>query len=249
MTEPEPARAPFDLRRPRDLGALLSDGFGLYLREFRTFVLIALAVVVPVELIVSGVGLGQFTAAYDPSPPPEEMVLPLVARTFVVGPLLTAMCIYVLLDVAGGGRPRARAAIQRGLDVFGALLVVMLLVALAFAAGLLVFIVGAIVVAVYLAFVMQAAVIDRQRGPDALRRSFELVRGSWWRVAAIVLLAYVVTNGAAALVALPFASAAKSSGEAVFGMAGATLGTVLFAPLFALIITLLYFDQRTRRDI
>ena len=248
MTEPEPSRAPLDLRRPRELAALFNDGFGLYFREFRTFLLIALAVVVPVELIVSGVGLGQFTAAYDRSPAPEVTIVPLVARTFVIGPLLTAMCIYVLLDTADGRKPSARAVIQRGLDVFRDLLVVMLLVALAFICGLVVFIVGAIVVAVFLAFSMQAAVVEKSRGADALRRSFELVRGSWLRVFAFALVAYLVTNGAAALVALPFASAAESTGDAVYQLGGTILGTVLFAPPLALIMSLLYFDRRYRKD-
>lgn len=249
MTGPEPSRAPIDLRQPRELGAMFRDGFGLYFREFRTFALIALAVVVPVELIVSGIGLGLFSADYDPTPSLEVTIVPLVARTFVMGPLLTAMCIYVLLDAADGTKPRARSAIQRGLDVFGALLVVMLLVALAFIAGLFLLIVGAIVAAVYLAFSMQAAVVEKSRGADALRRSFELVRGSWWRVFAFALLAYLVTNGLAALTALPFASAAESTGEAVYQLGGSILGTVLFAPPLALIMSLLYFDQRYRKDV
>jgi hypothetical protein len=247
VTAPQPPRAPLDLRRPRDLGALLNDAFGLYLREFGTLFLVAAAVVVPVELIVRGAGLGQFTASYDPTPAPAVTIVPALAEVLVISPLLTAMSIYALLDVAGGRRPRARSVIQRGLDVFGALLVVVLLFAAAFIMGLFAFLVGAVVVATFLAFSMQAAVIEDRRGADALRRSFELVRGSFWRVLGIALLAYLLTQAGVAVVTIPFVAAADATGEAIFQLVGAAFGIALFAPPFALVMTLLYFDQRTRR--
>ncbi len=250
MTTPEPPpQAPIVLQRPRDLGTILSDGLRVYFREFPTFILVALAVVVPVEVIVRGVGIGQFTADYDESPPPEATAIPALAEALVITPLLTSMCIFALLDVATGRKPRAREVIQRGLDLFGPLLVVMAMLVLAIFAGLFALIVGALIVAVYLAFVMQAAVIDGRRGFDALRRSFELVQRSWWRTFAIALVAFLVTYLPAALVTTPFLAAADSTGHAVFQLVGGTLGVVVSAPPLALMMTLLYFDQRARKGV
>lgn len=249
MTGPHPPRAPLDLRQPRDIGGLVSGGFNLYFSEFRTFLTIAAAVVVPVELIVHGIGLGWFTAKYDSTPPPGETVITLATSFLVIAPLMTAMCIYALLDVADGRKPEARAAIMRGLEVFAPVLLVIVLYGAGVMLGLLALIIPGLYLAIRWSFSIQAAVVDSSRGPDALRRSGELVKGSWWRVAGIVLAANFLTGGLSAVVGVPFIGAASATDQAVFQLAGQILSGVLFAPVAALITTLLYFDQRTRRGL
>jgi hypothetical protein len=246
VTAPQPPRAPVDLRRPRDVGALIGDGFAIYLREFRTFFVIALAVVVPVNVIVEGVGLGQLTADYDSSPGPAENLIPIVSSFLLVAPLTNAMCIYALLDLADGERPRAFATIQRGLDVFAPLLLVMLLYAGAVVLGAFALLIGAVVAFVFFGFCIQAAVVEGKRGSQALRRSWQLVRPGWLRVTGVTLLSNLLVGLLSAIVGAPFLGAADSSGSAVYQLVGTTVGGVLFAPPAALIITLLYFDQRTR---
>ena len=46
----------------------MRDTFAVYRRHFWTFLAVGAVVVVPAELIVSGVGLEQLTAGYDGSP-------------------------------------------------------------------------------------------------------------------------------------------------------------------------------------
>jgi hypothetical protein len=246
VTSPQSPRAPVDLRRPRDVGALIGDAFAIYFREFRTFFVIALAVVMPVNVIVEGVGLGHLTADYDPSPGPAENLIPIISSFLLVAPLVNAMCIYALLDLADGERPSAWASIQRGLDVFAPLLVVMLLYAGAVILGAFALIIGAIVAFVFFGFCIQTAVVESKRGTDALRRSWQLVRPGWVRVAGVTILANLLVGLLSAVVGAPFLGAADSSGSAVYQLVGTTLGGVLFAPPAALIITLLYFDQRVR---
>jgi hypothetical protein len=247
VTGPQPPRAPLDLRRPRDVGGLISEGFNVYFREFGTFFLVACAVVVPVNLIVLGVGLGWFTGKYDPSPPPGEAFIPLITNFLVVAPLLSAMCIHALLEVAEGRKPRAGTMIQRGLDVFAPLVLVMLLYAGGVTLGLFALILPGIYLLVRWSFCIQAAVVDGRRGPAALARSGELVTGMWWRVAGITLAANFLAGGLSAVAGAPFAAAADATDQAVFQLVGQTVGGVLFAPAAALITTLLYFDQRLRK--
>jgi hypothetical protein len=246
VTAPQPPRAPLDLRRPRDVGALLADGFSLYFREFRTFFLIAVAVVVPVNLIVGGIGLGQLTGEYDSSPSAAEDIITLATSFLVVAPLTSAMCVYALLDVADGTRPRARSVIQRGLDVFPPLLVVILLYGGGVALGLLALVIPGIYLAVRWSFSTQAVIVEGKRRVEALSRSGELVQGSWWRVFGVTLLANFLVGALSSLIAAPFLSAANSTGHAVYQLAGQTVGGVLAVPPAALITTLLYFDLRTR---
>jgi hypothetical protein len=246
VTEPQPPRAALDLRRPRDVGALIADGFSVYFREFRTFFLIALAVVVPVNVIVEGVGLGLLTAEYDSSPDVAESLIPIISTFLLVAPLTNAMCIYALLDIADGERPRAGSAIQRGLDIFAPLLVVMLLYAGTVILGAFVFLIGALIAFIFFGFCIQAAVVENLRGTAALRRSWQLATASWLRVIGITLAANFIVSALSALVAAPFLRVADSSDDALYQLIGQTLGGVLFAPPAALIITLLYFDQRRR---
>ncbi len=53
-----------DLGRPRDVGDLFRDSLRLYARHFGLFLLLAGAVVAPVQLVVSGIGLEELTSAY-----------------------------------------------------------------------------------------------------------------------------------------------------------------------------------------
>jgi hypothetical protein len=249
LTQQEPPRAPLDLRRPRDVGGLIAEGFGLYLREFGTFIAIAAAVVVPVHLIISGIGLGHLTSNYDSTPSAGEQLLPIAGDVLVVAPLISAMCIYALLDVADGRKPSAGRAIQRGLDVFAPLLLVMVLYAAGVTLGLLALIVPGVYLLIRWSFVIQATVIDGKRGPESFRRSGEIVTGAWWRVLAITLAANFLIIGLSTVFALPFMAAAESSDRAVFELIGRTIGGVLFGAPAALITTLLYFDVRLRKGI
>ena len=65
-----------ELERPRDAGALLRDAFSVYRRHFWTFLAIGAIVVVPSELIVSGVGLDQLSGRYDATPSFAEAAIP-----------------------------------------------------------------------------------------------------------------------------------------------------------------------------
>ena len=249
MTEPQPGRASLDLGTPRDIGGLVRTGFNLYLQEFRTFLAIAAAVIVPVNLIVLGVGLGWFTAEFDRSPPAGETAIAVATSFLVTVPLLTAMCIHVLLDVSDGRAPSARTAIQRGLDVFAPLLLVWVAYAVAAFLGLFALILPGIWLLFRWVFCLQAVVVDGRRNYDALKRSGELVDGTWWRVAGIVIAVNFLTSGLSSLVSFPFLAAAEATDLAVFQLIGQTFGGVLFTPVGALITTLLYFDQRTRRGL
>lgn len=247
MTEPEPGRAPIALRQRRDFGPLIVDAFRLYLRHFPTFVLIAAAVVVPVQVIVGGLGLGQFTAAYDSSPGAAHVAVQFAAGLCLIMPLVTAMSIYAALDLDDGGTPAAGPAIQRGLDVFPALLVVTLMYVGGVFVGMIALILPGVYLLVRWALFVQTTVIEKRRTLDALERSGELVRGSWPRVLVVVVATNLVASTLSTLVGAPLTAAARASGDAVFHLAGQTLGGVLFSPPAALVLTLLYFDLRARK--
>jgi Membrane domain of glycerophosphoryl diester phosphodiesterase len=235
-----------ELERQRDTGALLRDSFVVYTRHFWTFLALGALVVVPAELIVSGVGMAQLTARYDSSPSVAEAVIPAVVSYLVVAPLITAICVYALRSVAAGGSPKAREAVVKGFESFSPIFFAVLLAA----AGILV---GAILILpglyffVRWYFVPQAVVLEGARGRSALRASGRLVEGAWWRTLGLIVLVNILALLAAVVLNAPFAAAADRADRAVWALIGEIVASTVVQPFGALYSTLLYFDLRERK--
>ncbi|MEV5314840.1 glycerophosphoryl diester phosphodiesterase membrane domain-containing protein [Streptomyces sp. NPDC052610] len=160
-----------------------------------------------------------------------------------VGVALAGALPGILVTLAGGGGGGAALA------VFGSL-------------------VGA-VVAVWLmirfSLASPALMLEKQSITKAMSRSAKLVRGSWWRVFGIQLLATIIANIVAAIVVIPFTFlAAGLSGDGISGFLdgtgdfgwtflivsgiGSVIGSMITFPISAGVTVLLYIDQRIRRE-
>lgn len=117
-----------------------------------------------------------------------------------------------------------------------------------------------------------AAVVIESRGPvDALRRSAALVRGSWWRICGISLLAFVIASIAGMVLqqvlnlvgGFPARFAGPDqfsyeptvgeifvavSGYLVLAMAGQLVSQMFSTTFPQLVLNLLYIDQRIRKE-
>lgn len=235
-----------ELERPRDAGALLRDAFSVYRRHFWTFLAIGAIVVVPSELIVSGVGLDQLSARYDATPSFAEAAIPGAVSYLVVAPLVSAICVFALRSVASGDSPRAREAVIKGFEMFTPLFFAVVLAALGIALGLLLIVPG-IYLFVRWYFVPQVVVMESQQATAALRGSSRLVEGAWWRTFGLIVLVNVAALLAALVIGSPFTAAADSTDRAAWSLAGQILAAVITQPFGALYSTLLYFDLRQRR--
>jgi hypothetical protein len=250
-----------DLAQPRTLGPLLADSLRIYFRHFRAFLVIGAGVVVPAELIVSGIGLHELTSGVDTDPGLAASLVPLVVRALVTSPLITAMTVYALLDLADGRAPSIRRATQSGLDAFRAVFVpVMLAVAIEALATLALVVplavaVGSalvptlavpLILAVRWYFVPQSVVVQDARGFGALRTSWETTRGSGWRVAGIVVLAFVLLATAGGVIATPVVVAARAADSGALLTLSTIVSEALAAPALAIVSVLLYFDLRSR---
>ncbi|AYC40804.1 glycerophosphoryl diester phosphodiesterase membrane domain-containing protein [Streptomyces griseorubiginosus] len=130
-------------------------------------------------------------------------------------------------------------------------------------------ILGASVVALWLmirfSLASPALMLEKQTIVKSMSRSTKLVRGSWWRVLGIQLLAGIIANIVAAIVVLPFTFlAAALSGDGVGGFVngtgdlgwtfliisgiGSVIGSMITFPISAGVTVLLYIDQRIRRE-
>jgi hypothetical protein len=104
------------------------------------------------------------------------------------------------------------------------------------------------------ALVLESAPIGRAFG-----RSRALVRGSWWRVCGILLLATLLGAIVAGVIQLPFSlfsgisaflahGAGPSLGSLVASAVGETIAGTVVYPFAASVHVLLYLDQRMRRE-
>ena len=113
-----------------------------------------------------------------------------------------------------------------------------------------------VVIAVWLGvnwFCAAHAVVIEGKGPIAgLGRSWNLVRGSWWRIFGIGLVFAIVIVVAAMVISIPIGviggvAFAAGSGGIVASLAAAA-ASILITPFAYIAGTLIYFDLRVRKE-
>ena len=168
--------------------------------------------------------------------------LALVLSEGMLGRQVTAGQVWARL------RPRVPGLV--GLALLSGLLVLL---------GLVAFLVGALVVGVFLLLAAPAYVLENASVTGALRRSAGLVRGSWWRVFGIYLLMSILVGLVSLVLLLPVGlvvgfDALDGSGTGL-GIGAyllvvllTALVSLLTAPVTAYVVGLLYVDQRMRRE-
>jgi hypothetical protein len=110
-----------------------------------------------------------------------------------------------------------------------------------------------------LVFAPTVIVLERQPVFEAMRRSFALVRNSFWRVLGIMVLTALIASLVSSAVAFPFniiGMAVTHGADALTGTAqlglfsriGATIGQIIVLPFTAGVAVLLYTDRRIRSE-
>jgi len=242
-------RPGLDLGRPRDVVELLRDAGNVFFRHPETVLVLGAAIVIPVELVVLGVGLEQLSGPYEARVSNAELGVSTAVSFFVIVPLVTAAVIGVLDDDARGERPRAGRSLQAALDAFAPLLGALVLAALGIALGLLALILPGIYLLVRWYFVPQAVMVAGERGRGALEASASTVQGSWWRTAGIVLLVNLLLAGIGLLVLAPVRAAAEAADREAVALAGTIVLDIVTVTYTAVVSTLLFHDLRARKSL
>jgi hypothetical protein len=226
------------------LGALLVEAFDLYRRNVR----LVLAVTVPIVVIVTGVtalGLGELTARFSPAPPSRDLWIDLLASGLVTVPLISSILSQWVVATQRGEKPALTDLFGNALEVFPTvLLAIAAWLAVSFV-GLVTLIVPGIYVFVSWYFVVQAVVIDGDRGFKPITRSAALVRGHWWQTAgtgiAFVFIAALLPQLVLDYAFTPVARSANSYAVVVLVVA---VARVIWLPFVAIGSTLYYLQLR-----
>ncbi|MEE9613928.1 MAG: hypothetical protein V3W31_03110 [Thermodesulfobacteriota bacterium] len=242
---------------PRTVGPLLTETFRVYGRHFLKFV--AIAAVVEAVCYIPEIVFG--TPGYDPEtfdPETVDMVpwdISFAASMLgftVINSLMDGVFIHAVSEHYTGGDVSVERAYHFVLKRMKALVGAAILFWLPIAA-IGVSVLGApnsagrgsftllivFPIAMYLmvrwAFIYQAATLEGCEPMDALRRSGKLVDGDWWRVLGVMVVMFAITYPV---------SYALTKISAV----GTVLAGVILPPIFAIMMILLYYDLRVRKE-
>ena len=199
-------------------------------------------------IVVSRAVLGRSVGVGDAWRDSRPQLLRLLGLLILL-PLLVALAVFI-------GAVPGSALLVAGQEAPG---VALLLV------GLLAGLMGAIWIWVRYSLASPALMLEKQGVITSMRRSAKLVRGSWWRVFGVQMLATILVVIVASIIQMPatfigalvsgqgmsvFTSGASGTGWAFLiatGIGAVIASTVTF-PIRAGVTALLYLDQRIRRE-
>lgn len=251
--------------RPLSLGEILDVAIQLYRRFFRSLVLAAAVVTVPVSVLQALVRLSLPSSGSNLVPgsqPAGHAVQGAAAWAgvgaffitavlgFVASTLATATNLKAVSDGYLGGEPTWRDSLAFATRRLGSLvwLAVLTAVLLTFAFVALVvpgvYFYGAWLVAV------PVLLLEGTSGRKALKRSRQLIRGRWWITAATFLVAMLlrtIISGVpgGVVVAISFASGTAST---VVGLVVSGILSVVLTPFTAAVTAVIYYDLRVRKE-
>ncbi|NBP86895.1 MAG: hypothetical protein EBU54_17620 [Mycobacteriaceae bacterium] len=234
---------------PTSIGELLSNAFRMYRREPGLFILLTAITVIPVG-ILSAIASNSVSDA-ETTGRAVAILLTAVVPAILLLPISGAAISVATVRRLLGDRVGAGASLEPVGAHFWSLIGALVLATLGVTVGLFALIIPGIFLAVFWLFASQAVVIEGKGVRDALRRSGEIVRGSWWTV----FLAYLVISIVAALARFVLELiggaaflALDGSGRTVAVAIWSTLVLLVVEPFLLIAVALLYADRVVRTD-
>ncbi len=260
-------------KRPLSVGDIIELAFAIWWRNGLTLFSIVVVVTGPIQILTNLVQAAVFPDWYFRSPSESPLAtdaepeLRLGDISTLVGAMLLAFVLaavgYAIVQAASfkavvdayrGEQPgwgdSLGFAVRRAHSVLWVTFLVTILMLFAF----LLLVVPGIWLAISWAFAIPALLVEDVRGRRALGRSFQLVRGRWWRTFGVLLIAFLVTVFVAAVVALPFERgvplAFPDDRVATFVgvVVGGTIANAITIPLLTAFLAVVYFDLRAGKE-
>ncbi len=252
--------------RPLDLGGSLDAAIKITRARYRALVTVIFVTTLPALALQALVSLSTSPASVTRTDSQTNLptfdgghlalVLAGTALTFVVavasGALATAGSFRIVSGVYLGDEPSWRESLRFGWSKLRSVLWITLLVLLASVVGLIAFVIGTIWARTVFAVAMPVLLVEDVRGTAALGRSRRLVKGRFWSVFGVLLIATLlagVVQGAITAPALFLVFTANGSvGQVLATFALTLIATTLVAPFTAAVVVVVYFDLRVRKE-
>lgn len=233
-----------DLDERRDAGGLIATTFSVFAAHATVFFTMSLVLVAPVTIAVDGVWGRALADGADAKIPPAATITALLLQAVIVAPVATALHAVSVMALVRGEEPHVGGAFRAARPALAPAIGAVALAGVGIGTGLVLLIVPGVYLAVrwYLAAVV--VTVEGVAPVAALRRSGELVEGSWWAAFGRILLA-ALAFGFVALVGQLLAVATGSGALFVSLLAITQAVAVSLSAIFA---TLLFFDLRARKE-
>lgn len=227
--------------QPMVLNNLVSETIRIYQKHFVNFI----GIFVVVQLIVTLFGLLTGALAVSGAIPLALLGTAITVLVSIVGyAIQSGATTLVVADDMVGQQVTMQGVLNGALAKLSPLIITSLIIGVI--CGVLFVTVIGIPFAIWLAvrWVFSTAVVMLE-GPtqmQAMSRSSALVQGSWWRTFGIIILTAIVIAIVGAIIGAIF------GGIPVVGFIIKLLYNIVSTPLLSIVITLMYFDSRVRKE-
>ena len=261
--------------RPLNFGEVLDTSFNLFKRNFKAVVLVSAVIMVPLSLLgaaaAAGLAPSDLSALEDPNADLEDILgifggffgaLGLGSLLQIVGSILVqAATTRIYSESYRGGSMSAGEAMRHGVRRLPGMLGLTLLTTNGTFFGFLLCIAPGVWLYAAWGVAPAALIAEPTSAIKALGRSFNLVKGNWWRVFGLLVLAAVLVGVITGAVTAPlqfgatFGSGFADNPELVFSGTYLALNTLVTGvitavtlPFTAAVVVAIYYDLRVRKE-
>jgi hypothetical protein len=246
--------------RAMRVGELLDTSIKLYRENWKLFMGIVAFVFVPIQFVESfltrEVAVSPFSSS-DRLPTDSQLnsgllitaIFGLVIFLFVL-PFLTAAIARATSEVYLGSSPTVGDIYRFALSMTPAVLWATFLVFMTTVLGLVAFLIPGFIFFVRFSFTPSIVAIEGRRGTRAMRRSWELSKGFFWKIFGTVFLAGIMTGLVGGILQIPLSVAGAAIGPSgwILNAIGGSAASIVTRPFAGIVIVLVYFDMRIRKE-
>lgn len=247
--------------RPLSVGEVLDAGFRLLRHRFRDLLLCVLVPVLPLSILGTIILASSTEGAFDPDATAEPASGTTIAAGLVnavlqglVIALAVAACFKVVSAAYLGERTTVGESLRFGLGQVVPLVVASILIMLAVTLGMILLIIPGIFLAVRWAMTFPAIVFEREGPAGGPGRSWRLTKGHFWRtfgtlaiVFLLVLVVSLVLEAVLTAVLLAFGDPGEVVAASISTLVS-VIATAVTYPLWAAVLTVMYYDLRVRNE-
>jgi hypothetical protein len=245
--------------RPLGVGEILDAGIRLYTRHWKPLALCVLGIALPAQIlaavIVASADPKSLEVSFDTSGSTGLGTRVLLLGIALAGGVLsTAACFTAVADAWLGRPPDARRSLRAFARLAPAVAGLLVAIAIGLALGAVALLIPTVWLGVSWLLAVPALMFEQLSPIAALQRSFRLVRRRWWPTLGAFAAGWIMTAIVGIAVQVPAAVVAKAIvpdstfAVAVASVVGGTISSAITMPYLAIVFTILYFDQRVRRE-
>jgi Membrane domain of glycerophosphoryl diester phosphodiesterase len=247
--------------RPLSIGEVLDAGFRLFRARFGTLLLAVLAPVVPLSIVATILVAMTDEHAFDVNTTEVDESGSAVAGNLIsvviqgiALALAVAACFKIISAAYLGEEATVGDSLRYGASRMVALIVAYIVLSVLLVISFVLLVIPFVYFGVKFSMTFPAIVFERKGPFRAIGRSWVLTRGNFWRtlgtLVVVALLMFVLFIALSILIGVGLYNV-ESASEPVVAVVSTLLNIVVIAltyPLFAAILTAIYYDLRVRNE-